>query len=489
MTLPTLSLTSWAGLAAAAAFLGSFWRQAADLLKRFCDLFICRVAIKEEAARAIMVHVLKHGRKSPFGLRVFGGIGTYVQPKKRVEVVAYEGLTNDPVLFWFGYAPMLIGSGHPMADNAPNIGNQASDAIPVFIRYIRGTLDIDALIEEATAAFNQKRQQIGDDKGPKRFNVIRLHGDYGGGEGGAVKQDSKGSGRSLHAERRDSSETLQQMQRGELRLVSWRPEDLMERANDQPPFDVYPFGAEPLALLPEIESWLAHEGWFRSKGIRWSRGILAYGPGGTGKSTFVRSVAIRFDLPLYVFDLASMDNQSFTANWKQAQQNSPAIVLFEDIDCVFDQRVFCADVSKNRDHLTFDCLLNTISGVGSSDGVLLFVTTNKLDKLDPALGVPVDGGTKSTRPGRIDRTVYFGPMEEPQRLKLAQFILSDFPEEVTRIVSEGEGETAAQFQERCAQFAEKEFWAKKKIAEVPNERLIAEALAREAKRQDTMTPF
>lgn len=112
-----------------------------------------------------------------------------------------------------------------------------------------------------------------------------------------------------------------------------------------------------------------------------------------------------------------------------------------------------------KDSLSFDCLLNTISGVGNSDGVLLFITTNNLDKLDSALGTETEG--KSSRPGRIDKILFLGLMQEPERRKLANLILEDFPEIIEEVVKLGEGETAAQFQDRCAQLALKKFWNKK----------------------------
>lgn len=419
-------------------------------LKWVGDLFVCRVVVKEEAGRAVMAHVFQYGKKSPFGLRLFGGIGCFVQPKKRVEVVAYEGVSSEPLLFWFGRVPVLIGQGFSNHNDstAPNVGSQVGDAFPVTIRFIRGTLKIDELLEQAVMAFNQKRQQTNDTKGVKRFAVIRCHGHS--------TITEKLEGKEIPRSASNAANTVQELQRGELRLLTWKPEELTERSSDQPPFDLYPFGEEALSILPEIETWISHERWFRSKGVPWRRGYLAWGPTGTGKSTFVRSIAIKHDLPLYLFDIASMDNQTLADNWRKVQQCGPAIVLLEDLDTVYKGREFIAATSKNRDTVTFDCLLNTISGVGSSDGILLFITTNHVDSLDSALGIPQNG--KSSRPGRIDRTIHFGPMAEPQRRKLAEFILSDFPAEIDRMVTEGDGETAAQFQERCAQFAERAFW-------------------------------
>src|SRR5690348_8773414 len=100
MTIPTLSFSSWAGITAALAIVGGFWRQFLTFFKRVMDLLICRVVVKDEAARALMSWVWKRGRKSPFGLRLFSGLQSFVSPKKRVEVIGYEGITSEPLLFF-----------------------------------------------------------------------------------------------------------------------------------------------------------------------------------------------------------------------------------------------------------------------------------------------------------------------------------------------------------------------------------------------------
>ncbi len=452
--MPELSLTSWAGIAAAAAFVGASYRSIQGFLLWASGLVVCRIAMKDEAARAVMTTIWQKGRRSPFGLRVFGGSRSYVGPKKRVEVIGYESISATPILFWFGWVPVILRLGE-----SGQTVHQYSGIGVVSMWFIRGTLDIDAFTERSIATFNKfsSNEESTRSHKRKRFNVFRisrrpaLEGDSGA-KGNAPAKSAPLSG--------SYDEDIQQsLLRNELRLITWKPEDLIERSNDQPPFDLYPFSADPLSVLPEIETWLKHESWFREKGVPHRRGYLLTGEPGTGKSTFVRSVAIKFDLPLYSFDLASLDNQSFISEWKQIQQNTPAIVLLEDLDGVYNQRKFIATTSKNRDTLTFDCLLNTISGVGSSEGIVLFITTNRPETIDPALGVAIDNTTKSSRPGRIDRVIHFGPMQEEQRRKLACFVLEDFPAEVEATVTAGEGETAAQFQERCAQLCLNRFWA------------------------------
>ena len=80
------------------------------------------------------------------------------------------------------------------------------------------------------------------------------------------------------------------------------------------------------------------------------------------------------------------------------------------------------------------------------------ITTNRLDRVDPALGLP-DPHTGSTRPGRIDRVLEMRPLDEPGRRKLASRVLQDWPGEWERLVEDGVGDTGAQFQERCGRRA------------------------------------
>lgn len=78
------------------------------------------------------------------------------------------------------------------------------------------------------------------------------------------------------------------------------------------------------------------------------------------------------------------------------------IALIEDIDGVFHgrQNVLRGE-SGQGSRLTFDCVLNCLSGVQTADGVFTVITTNHLELVDPALGRPMASGDAS-RPGRLD---------------------------------------------------------------------------------------
>jgi SpoVK/Ycf46/Vps4 family AAA+-type ATPase len=111
--------------------------------------------------------------------------------------------------------------------------------------------------------------------------------------------------------------------------------------------------------------------------------------------------------------------------------------------------------------LTFDALLNCLSGIESADGVFKVATTNNIGELDSALGVPSVGegqSTISTRPGRFDRALELPALDDSGRRKIAARILGDCPWCIGDIVAAGTGDTGAQFVERCSQAALAEHW-------------------------------
>lgn len=176
----------------------------------------------------------------------------------------------------------------------------------------------------------------------------------------------------------------------------------------------------------------------------------------TGKTSLSRAIGQSLDMPIHSYDLTTMDNEELVNNWQNSLSEAPCIVLLEDVDRIFDENRQ-VKTSKDKSPLTLDCLLNCISGVQPSDGILVLVTANDVTKLDPALGVP-DSTGKSTRPGRLDRAVYVGILTEQGRYKIANRILSDIPQYIEKTVKDGEGETGAQFEGRCSKLALQEYW-------------------------------
>lgn len=78
-----------------------------------------------------------------------------------------------------------------------------------------------------------------------------------------------------------------------------------------------------------------------------------------------------------------------------------SIILLEDIDAAFASR---EDTSQQKaayeglNRVTFSGLLNALDGVASTEARIVFMTTNYLSRLDPAL----------IRPGRVDLKEFVG---------------------------------------------------------------------------------
>jgi hypothetical protein len=201
--------------------------------------------------------------------------------------------------------------------------------------------------------------------------------------------------------------------------------------------------------LDRLKKWQSKRDWYAEKGIPFRRGLLLYGPGGTGKTTLVVALSKALNLKVCRFFLGTMSDQEFLRDWDSVS-TSPNIVLFEDFDAVFHGR---ENVSSGT--LSFDVLLNAISGVSAADGVLLIITTNNIEHIDPALGVA--DGKVSTRPGRIDSALYLGTMDEKQIRAVSAKMLSEWPSAYEGVVQQAlalpHGCTGAQLRELCVQRA------------------------------------
>lgn len=148
-------------------------------------------------------------------------------------------------------------------------------------------------------------------------------------------------------------------------------------------------------LVADIETFLASEHWYTDRGIPYRRGYLLHGPPGSGKSSIVFALASHLKLDICILSLgdSSLGDKDVRTLLGNVPPNS--LVLIEDIDCVFNERK--EDEDKDN-KVTFSGLLNALDGVVASEGTILFMTSNHLNKLDEAL----------IRPGRCDVRQFIG---------------------------------------------------------------------------------
>ncbi|KAJ5521019.1 ATPase AAA-type core [Penicillium fimorum] len=192
--------------------------------------------------------------------------------------------------------------------------------------------------------------------------------------------------------------------------------------------------------------------WYTNRGIPYRRGYLLYGPPGTGKTSLCFAAAGLLGLKLYVLDLNStaLNEESLSSLFSELPRR--CIILLEDVDSAGITKTRAppststptsdtptndvtpkegtteADSTATKEEenkkggITLSALLNVIDGVAASEGRILIMTTNHVDKLDPAL----------LRPGRVDMKIVFGYTSEADIKELFTSIYSTMDNDMAR---------------------------------------------------------
>jgi hypothetical protein len=315
------------------------------------------------------------------------------------------------------------------------------------IRFLRGTIDHEKLLCDATEWYDETSHQYDKETASQRsrFFIRRYVG-----KGQQAYSEPKTNSNVTPAPYA-SSRTSESIAHN--RLVNYDQSDIGYSKRDF----FYTFNATTQRFRADVLRWFKSKEWYENKGLLFRRGALLHGPVGSGKTAAIRKVAQEIDVPLFLFELNTMADHEFIDYWDNAISYGPCVIVFEDIDCSFNKR---SNISK-AGKLSFECLLNCVSGVVPAEGVYLCITTNRLDYLDEALGVPNERGV-STRPGRLDTCFEIGNIEEDQKRMLATHFLDGHGEGIERLIKESNGCTAAQFSDMCSQKALELYWEGKK---------------------------
>ena len=320
---------------------------------------------------------------------------------------------------------------------------------------IRGLIDYEKLIVKAIDYFETDYNQKWKEKFDLSFNtnMFKVITVMGREKGYATEDKGNKTEGPTAIEAKNDPKSREQMG-GDIIPIDYHfdksfkydPSQYLYSHNNDP-FDGLYFSQETLSFITRARRWYEKGDWYVQRNLPWRLGVGFYGPGGTGKSSLAKALAKYLDLPIYQYFLATLSDQEFLSNWRR--MNTPCVILFEDFDTVFDMR---ESITPHK-LLTFDCVLNAISGVDTLNGTLLILTTNHLEKIDPAMGVVKTGSGISTRPGRIDQVVELGYMSKENRYKMAKKILTDWPNAIEELVTSLDEVTPAQFQEACVSFA------------------------------------
>ncbi|KAG0245255.1 hypothetical protein BGW41_002724 [Actinomortierella wolfii] len=159
-------------------------------------------------------------------------------------------------------------------------------------------------------------------------------------------------------------------------------------------------------ILQDVKNFIGNEKWYAERGIPYRRGYLLYGPPGSGKTSFIQALAGELEYNICILNLSERGLTNDRLNHLLTNLPDRSIMLLEDIDAAFTQREKTQEGFHSM--VTFSGLLNALDGVASSEGRIIFMTTNHVEKLDPAL----------VRPGRVDMREYVGDATESQIRKM-----------------------------------------------------------------------
>merc|ERR1712216_760887 len=161
-----------------------------------------------------------------------------------------------------------------------------------------------------------------------------------------------------------------------------------------------------------VELPLRHPQLFATIGVKPPKGILLYGPPGSGKTLIARAVAnetgaffFLINGPEIMSKMAGESEDNLRKAFAEAEKNAPSIIFIDEIDSIAPKR---DKLNGEVERRIVSQLLTLMDGLKARAHIVVMAATNRPTSIDPAL----------RRFGRFDREVGIGVPDETGRMEV-----------------------------------------------------------------------
>lgn len=200
-----------------------------------------------------------------------------------------------------------------------------------------------------------------------------------------------------------------------------------------------------------VELPIRHPELFKNIGIKPPRGILLYGPPGSGKTLLGRAVAnetgaffFQINGPEIMSKLSGESESNLRKTFQEAEKNSPSLIFIDEIDSIAPKREKSSGEVEKR---VVSQLLTLMDGIKARSRVIVMAATNRQNSIDTAL----------RRFGRFDREIEIGVPDEIGRLEILRIhtrnMKLDESVDLERVAKDSHGYVGADIAQLCTEAA------------------------------------